>query len=84
MYVPAGWWHQVSSEETSGARSKESLQEPPGAYVASVNAFAPDTGTPWHVQASWHLVRLRLGNFVLRIQESMTHEVPTVILPPLR
>ena len=73
IYVPAGWWHQVSSTTSHNI-----------GYVASVNRFAPAMATPCHTRWSWHLVRLKVGAVIDWIQESMTNEVPTVILPPLK
>ena len=74
IYVPAGWWHQVSSSGPNTAAE----------YVASVNAFAPSTATPWPTRVSWHLLRLKLGNILLHIKDYMTNEVPTVTMPQSR
>ena len=73
IYVPAGWWHQVSSSTPHGTT-----------YAASVNLFAPATATPCVTRWSWHLLRLKVGGILGRIHESTIREVPTVILPPLR
>jgi hypothetical protein len=46
IYVPSGWWHQVSGHADSAD------------YTVSVNLFEPDSASPWDRRLLWHFFRL--------------------------
>jgi len=58
IFVPAGWWHQVSGHS-------QMSQD----YVFSVNLFEPRSQAPWQRHFLWHFFRLRAAMWIHSVRK---------------